>query len=70
MDHAARHWDSVLHDLIGDAELLERVNSPRGKRQINRAAADQVTLARISPTLVKFHLVSAPAKVGGEQSAG
>ena len=70
VDHAAAHRDGVPQDFIGDAELFERVNSARGKREVDRASADDVALARIGASFVKIDLVSAPPQVCREQSAG
>lgn len=69
MDHAASHWDGVLEHFIGDTELFERVNAARRKREINRSPADDVSFTRISPALVKIHIVSAPPQIRGKQSA-
>ena len=70
VDHPAAHRDGVPQHFIGDAELLERVNPAGRKREIDRASADDVAFARISPAFVKIDIVSAPAQVRCEQSAG
>ena len=62
VNHAPAHRDRVLHYFISDAELLERMNSAGGKRKIDRAPADDVPLARVSPSFVKIDLVSARPK--------
>ena len=68
VDHPAAHWNGVSQHLIGDAELFERVNPACRKRQIDRASADDVPFARISASLVKIDLVSAPPQIRSEQS--
>ena len=70
VDHPAAHRDGVLQDFIGNAELLERMNSTGGKRQIDRAAAHEVAGARIGSPLVQLDLIPAPAEIGREQPAG
>ena len=62
MDHAAAHRDGVPQHFIGDAELFERVNSAGGKRKIDRASADDVSLARIGAAFVKIDLVTAASQ--------
>ena len=70
VDHAAAHRNGVPQHFIGDAELFERVNSAGRKREIDRAPADDVSLARISAPFVKIDIVTAAPQVRGEQSAG
>ena len=70
MDHAAAHRDGVSQHFIGDAELLERVNPARRKREIDRPSADEVARARVGPSLVKIDIVPAPPQIRREQSAG
>ena len=70
MNHPAAHRDGVLEHFIGDADLFERMNAARRKRQIDRAPADDVAFARISAPLVKIDIVPAPAQIAREQSAG
>jgi hypothetical protein len=69
MNHAAGHWDRVPENFLGNPELFERVNAAGREREIDRASADEIALARIGPAFVKFHFVSATAQVRGEQSA-
>ena len=69
MDHSAAHRDRVLEHLIGDTELLERVNPARRDREIDGTPTDDVAFARVSPTLVKIDVISAPAQIRGEKSA-
>src|SRR5688500_14532937 len=69
VNHPASHRDRVLQDFPGNAELLERMDSPRRKREIDRSAADEIAGARICSPFVKLDLVAAPAKAGGEQPA-
>ena len=59
VDHSAAHWDSVLQHFVGDAELFERVNSARGKCEIDRPSAHNVAFARISASFVKIDIVAA-----------
>ena len=70
VNHAPAHRDGVLHYFISDAELLERMNSARGKRKVDRAPADEVPRARVGPSFVKIDLVSALPQVCGKQSPG
>ena len=70
MDHASRHGDGVLEYFVGDAELLEGVDSARGEREIDRSPADKVAFARVSSSFVKIDIVSAPSQIGRQQSAG
>ena len=70
VDHAATHRDRVLEHFIRDAELLECMNPARGKREINRASADNIPFARIGPAFVKIDIVPAPAQVRSEQPSG
>ena len=63
VNHPAPHRDRVPEHLIGDAELLKRVNSARRKREIDRAPADNVAFAWISPPFVKIDIVSTPPQV-------
>src|SRR5438045_5711874 len=69
VDHAARHGNGVLKDFLRDAELLERMNPAGRERKIDRAAAHEISRARIGPALVKLDLVAAPAQIRREQSA-
>ena len=69
VNHPAAHRDRVLQRFLGDPDLFERVNSACRKRQIDRAPADDVPFARISASLVKIHLVSAPSEICREQAA-
>ena len=46
------------------------MNSGGRKGEIDRTSADHVAFARISPAFEKIDLVSAPAQIGREQSAG
>ena len=55
---------------IGDAELFERVNAASGEREIDRASADDVPFAGIGAALIQFYVVTAPAEICREQSAG
>jgi hypothetical protein len=59
----------VLEHLIGDTELLERMNPARRERKIDRTPTDNVAFARISPSLIKIYIVPAPAQIRGEQPA-
>ena len=61
---------ACLQDFVGDAELFERVNPAGGKREIDRASADDIAFARIGPAFVKIDIVSAPPEIRGEQSTG
>ena len=70
MDHPAAHRNRVLQYFIRDSDLFERMDPARRKREINRTPADHVSFARIGPAFVKIDLVSAPAQIRGEQSAG
>jgi hypothetical protein len=60
MNHSAAHRDCVFQHFIGDPDLLERVNSARRKREIDRATADHVAFTRITSALIKIDIVSAP----------
>jgi hypothetical protein len=55
---------------IRDTELLECVNPACRNREINRSPADNIAFTRISPSFVKIDIVSAPAQIRREQSAG
>src|SRR2546423_7036572 len=46
------------------------MNSAGGKREIDRTSANQVPFARIAPAFVKIDIVTAPAQIRREQSAG
>ena len=70
VDHPAAHRDGVAHDFLGDAELLERMNSAGGEREIDRATADEIAGVRIGAALVKIDLVAAPAEERGHHPAG
>src|SRR5437867_9227281 len=70
VDHASAHRNRVSQHVICDLNLFERVNPTRRNSEIDRASAYNVAFTRISPSLVKIDIVSAPAQVGGEQSAG
>ena len=70
VNHPAAHRDGVAQHFIGESELLERVNSAGGEREIDRAAADGVARARVGAALEEIDLVAAPAEETGEQSAG
>jgi hypothetical protein len=69
MDHAAPHWDCVLEDFIGEAKLLKGMNAAGGEGEINRAAANRVTCARVGPAFIEINLTSALAEEGGEQAS-
>jgi hypothetical protein len=69
MDHAAPHRDCVLEDFIGKANLLKGMNAAGGEGEINRAAANHVTCARVGPAFVEINLNSPPAEEGGEQAS-
>src|ERR1041385_6275571 len=69
VDHPAGHRDCMAENFVGNAELFERVNPSGREREIDRAAANDVTFARIGPALVKFHLVSAPPEISRQHSA-
>ena len=69
MDHAAAHRDGVLEDFIGEAKLLKSMNAAGGKGEINRAAANGVSGARVGPAFVEIDLDAAPAEEGGEQAS-
>src|SRR5947208_3106310 len=58
MDHPARHRNRMAKDFIGDTELFEGMDATSGKGEVDRAAADNITLTRIGPTLVKFDVVT------------
>jgi len=68
MDHAAPHWDCVLEDFIGEAKLLKGMNAAGGEGEINRAAANGVSGARVGSAFVEIDLNAAPAEEGGEQA--
>ena len=70
VNHPAAHRDRVLQHFISDSDLLERMNAAGREREIDRSSADHVAFARISAALVKIDLVSAPAQIRGEQTAG
>src|SRR5947207_10918643 len=70
VNHPAAHRDCVLEHFVGDPDLLQCVNAARGKREIDRASADHVAFARISPALVKIDIVSPPTEISREQSTG
>lgn len=70
VNHPAAHCDRMFEHFISDAELLERVNPTRGKREIDRPPPDNIALARVGPPLVKIDIVSAPPQVRAQQSAG
>ena len=70
VDHPAAHRDGVLEHVIGNSDLLQGVNAARGKREIDRAAADHVAFARIASAFVKIDIVSAPAEISREQATG
>jgi len=70
VNHPAAHGDRVLQRFMRQADLFERMNAPRRNRQIDRAPTDDVAFARVSAALVKIDIVSAPAQVGRQQSAG
>src|SRR3954453_20065480 len=42
VDEATAHRNGVLQNLIGDAELIQGVNSTGGKCQINRSSTDEI----------------------------
>ena len=63
MDHTAAHGNGVTQHLIGNTELFERVNAAGRKREIDRASANCVSLARITASLVELDLVSLPAEI-------
>jgi hypothetical protein len=67
MDHPAAHRDGVSQDFISDAELLERVDAPCGKGEIDRPAADEISGPRIRAPLIQLHLIAAPAEVSGQE---
>ena len=69
MDHAAPHRDCVLEDFIGKAKLLKGMNAAGGEGEIDRAAANRVTCARVGPAFVKINLNAAPTEEGGEQAS-
>ena len=69
MDHAAAHRDCVLEDFIGKAELLKGMDAAGGEGEINRAAANRVTRARVGPAFVEINLNAAPTEEGGEQAS-
>ena len=58
----------MLEHFVGDAELLEGVNSAGRKREINRAASDEVPLAWIRPALIKINFRASPTQVSREHS--
>ena len=70
VNHPAAHRDRVLEHLIGDTELLERMNPARREREIDRSAADDIAFTRIGPPFVKIDIVSAPPQIRSEQAAG
>jgi hypothetical protein len=70
MDHATRHRDGMLQDFIRDAELFEGMNPSCRKRQIDRAASDQISFPRVRASLVELNIVSPPPEIRREQSAG
>lgn len=69
VNDAPAHWDGVPHYVISNAELFQGVNSARGKSEIDRATADKVPRARVSPPLVKIDLNSPTAEESGEHTA-
>jgi hypothetical protein len=69
MDHAAPHRDCVLEDFIGKAKLLKGMDAAGGEGEINRAAANRVTCARVGPAFVEINLNAAPTEEGGEQAS-
>ena len=70
VDHASAHRDGVSQHFVGDADPLERVNPARREREIDRPPADNITFARIGPSLVKIDIISATPQIRGEQSSG
>jgi hypothetical protein len=69
VDHAPAHWDGLVEDFIGEAELLESVDTAGGKGEINRAAANSSARSRVGPAFVEINLNAAPAEEGGEQAS-
>jgi hypothetical protein len=69
MDHAAPHRDGVLEDFVGQIKLLKGMNAAGGEGEVNRATANHVTCARVSPAFVKINLNPTPAEEGGEQAS-
>src|SRR5437660_1366256 len=61
----SRALDNFRH--IRNSDLLERVDTTRGEREIDGTSANHVALARISATLVKIDIVSATTEISGEQ---
>src|SRR5205085_10304966 len=68
VDHAAGHRDRVLEDFVRDPKLLQSVNPTGGEGEVDRAAADNIALARIGTALVQIDVIPAPAKISGQQS--
>src|SRR4051812_23420424 len=69
VNHSAPHRDCVLQDFVSNSDLFECVDAAGRKREIDRASANHVAFARITAAFVKIDLVTAPAEIGGEQSA-
>jgi hypothetical protein len=66
MDHATPHWDRMAQYIVGNTELLERMDPARREREINRPPSDNIAFARISPSLVKIDIVPTPPQIRSE----
>ena len=70
VDHPASHGNGVTQNFVRYAELLEGVNAARRKGEIDGTSAHKIARTRVRPPFEKVDFVSAPAEVGGEQTAG
>ncbi len=70
MDHPPAHRQGVGHDLVGEIDAAQGVETTLGDRQVDRTSTLGRPAARVGTPLVHPHSVASAGEEAGEQAPG